>query len=74
MADVGFTVPNVIKDFLFDLQEATRRSLRIEDVQRLYETTLKEVTDKYFNQSPWPDSKTITAEVDNDENFLLFYR
>jgi hypothetical protein len=51
-----------------------RRSRRAEDVQKLYETKFKEITDKYFNQSAWPDVKLIASEANNDEQFLLFYK
>ena len=69
-----FGVPDAIKDFLFDLHDAVRRSTRMEEVQRLYETKLKEITDKFFSQSPWPESKVIASEVGNDEGFLVLYR
>ena len=72
--DVDFNLPSVIKDFLFDLHDATRRSARIDEVQRLYDAKFKEITDKYFAQSPWPETKVIASEVGNDEGFLVFYR
>ncbi len=71
---VAFELPPVIKDFLFDLHDATRRSARVDEVQRLYDTKFKEITDKYFPQSQWPEDKVIASEVGNDEVFLLFYR
>lgn len=67
-------IPSAIKDFLFDLHDAMRRSTRMDEVQRLYETKFKEITDKYFSQAAWPDSKAIASEVGNDEGFLVFYR
>lgn len=67
------TVPTAIRDFVFDLHECVRRSLRLEDVQRLYETKLKEITDGYFGNSTWPEAKVIANEVNNDELFLALY-
>lgn len=72
--DVDFNLPTVIKDFLFDLHDAVRRSARVDEVQRLYDAKFKEITDKYFSQAPWPESKVIASEVGNDEGFLVFYR
>jgi translation initiation factor 3 subunit L len=67
-------VPDAVKDFVFDLHDAMRRSTRIEEVQRLYDVRFKEITEKYFAQSAWPDSKIIASEAGNDEGFLVFYR
>ena len=44
------------------------------EVQNLYEVKFKEVTEKYFQSSPWPEANSIASEVDGDELFLLFYR
>lgn len=44
------------------------------EVQKLYDVRAKEITEKYFSQSQWPESKIIAGEVKNDESFLLFYR
>jgi hypothetical protein len=35
---------------------------------------VKELTEKYFSQSAWPDAESIASDVSNDEIFLLFYR
>jgi hypothetical protein len=72
--EVDFSLPAAIKDFLFDLHDAVRRSTRMDEVARLYDVKFKEITEKYFAQSPWPDSKIIAAEVGNDDGFLHFYR
>ncbi len=72
--NVDFSLPSAIKDFIFDLHDSMRRARRTEDVQKLYETRFKEITDKYFSQSAWPDAKLIASEANYDEPFLLFYR
>jgi len=71
---LDFSLPPAIRDFVFDLHDAVRRARVVEEVQRLYETRLKEITDKYFNQSSWPDAKAISTDVYNDEFFLAIYR
>jgi hypothetical protein len=63
---VDFTLPAPITDFLFDLHDAMRRGRRVEEVQILYDSKFKEITDKYFSQSPWPDSAVIAPEVDSE--------
>jgi hypothetical protein len=37
----GAMVSDAIKDFVFDLHDATRRSFRVEDVQQLYDLRFK---------------------------------
>jgi translation initiation factor 3 subunit L len=64
----------VIKDFVFDLFQASRRTCRIEEVQVLYDQKFKELSDKYFTQSPWPTSEAISKECNDDDVFLLFYK
>jgi len=71
---IEFSLPGPIRDFVFDLHESMRRSQRVFDVQRLYDVRVKELTEKYFSQSPWPESNLISGEVKNDEGFLLFYK
>jgi hypothetical protein len=66
-------LPAAIKDFVFDLHEAVRLSTRIEDVNRLYEQTYKEITDKFFAKSQWPEVRSIASEVRSDEFFLFLY-
>ena len=75
---IDFVLPEAIKDFIFDLHQATRRiaggSKQVEDVQRLYEVRFKELSEKYFSQSPWPTAANVASECNFDEDFLLFYR
>jgi translation initiation factor 3 subunit L len=69
-----FSLPSAIKDFVFDLYTASRVSLRLDDVTQAYEVKFKELTDKYFSQTAWPESEAISSECKNDQIFLLFYR
>jgi hypothetical protein len=69
-----FTLPVPIKDFIFDLHESTRQSMRLEDVQLCYEITFKELTDKSFASSHWPEVKVVSPECRGDESFLIFYK
>lgn len=69
-----FSLPNVIKDFVFDLYHASRRSGRVEEVQMLYDQKFKELSDSYFAQSTWPAFDAIAKECNHDEVFSLFYK
>lgn len=70
---IEIKLPESISNWIFDLHDATRRSLRSEDVKALYEVEYKELTDKYFSQSAWPVSKVVAPECSQDEQFLIFY-
>jgi translation initiation factor 3 subunit L len=63
-----------VRDFVFDLHESTRRSLNVAEITVLYDQKLRELTDKYFSSSPWPDTAQIAPECNHDEDFLLIYR
>ena len=66
-------IPSSIRDFVFDLHSATRQSLRLQEVSQGYELKFKELTEKYFAQSTWPEGEAIASEFNNDPVFLLFY-
>jgi hypothetical protein len=72
--DFSATLPFPLRDFIFDLYYSVRVEKNLENVQRLYELKLKEITDTYFAQSTWPDVKSISHEVKNDELFLALYK
>mmetsp|Transcript_18772 Transcript_18772/g.18877 ORF Transcript_18772/g.18877 Transcript_18772/m.18877 type:complete len:524 (+) Transcript_18772:190-1761(+) len=71
---IEFMLPEPIKDFVFDLYQSTRRSLQIEEVQQIYDSRFRELTDKYFSSSAWPEPAAIAPECNFDEVFLLLYR
>eukprot|EP01041_Mallomonas_annulata_P000583 gene583-1130_t len=71
---IEFALPEPIQDFVFDLYQSSRRSLQIEEVQQIYDTRFKELSDKYFNNSAWPDAQSIAGECNHDEVFLVLYR
>lgn len=69
-----FTLPGSIRDFVFDLHQATRISLLLDEVTASYESKYKELTEKYFSTSAWPDSDSVASECNNDKEFLFFYK
>ena len=70
MAD---SAPAALKDFVFDLHQASRVSLRGDEVTQTYES-YKEIIEKYFIQTPLPDQVAIVNECSRDEFFLIFYK
>lgn len=74
MSGIQFLLPEPIKNFVFDLHEASRLSKRVDDVHVLYETTYKELTEKYFKEIAWPVPSAIADECRGDEIFLVYYR
>ena len=69
-----FTLPSNIRDFVFDLHQSTRVSLLLDEVTSSYESKYKELTEKYFATTAWPDSESVASECNNDQEFLLFYK
>lgn len=69
-------VPQEVRDFIFDLHDASRRSLMGEEVKALYDTRMQELTDQFYSSSAWPlyNDEAITSECSNDVDFLNFYR
>ena len=63
-----------VRDFVFDLHDATRRSLSLAELTPLYDLKLRELNDKYFTTSPWPSAADISSDCNSDEQFLLLYR
>ena len=65
---------DVVRDFVFDLYQASRVAMIPGEVQKLYEVDFKEITDNFFSSSPWPEPNAISRECNHDEIFLCFYR
>jgi len=70
---LDFKLPESISNWIFDLHDATRRSMRSEEVSPIYEVQYKELTEKFFEKSAWPHEKIIAPECNYDETFLIFY-
>jgi len=76
MAD--FLVNQQIKDFVFDLHDACRRSHMTDDIKRLYNNEFKDLSEKYCDKEPWPAAESISNQaIGNDgrpdEYFLCVY-
>ncbi|KAL7529050.1 hypothetical protein ACHAWF_002819 [Thalassiosira exigua] len=65
--------PESVKDFVFDLHDATRRSFILSEQQSLYVSTFREITSKYFPNTAWPAPSSVASECGNDLLFLALY-
>lgn len=65
--------PESVKDFVFDLHDASRRSLIPSEQQGLYTSTFREITAKYFPNTAWPAPSAISSECGDDPLFLALY-
>lgn len=66
-------IPAALKNFVFDLYQASRVSFLRNEVESTYDQ-FKEVCDRHFAQSQLPDAAKIASECNGDKHFLLFYR
>ena len=66
-------LPEAIADFIFDLSQSTRRSMRLDDVHLFY-TMFRELSDKHYAKSEWPNNENVAKECNDDAIFLVFYR
>jgi len=66
-------IPDILKDFVFDLHDSVRTSQIPSEQSILYASTFHEITAKYFSQSAWPSTSSISAECNNDPLFLALY-
>lgn len=71
---LDFLLPESVKDFVFDLHDSMRRAKRVHELEPLYNTEFKKLTDAYFKGSTWPEAEVIQNQCSNDELFLCFYR
>lgn len=71
---MDFLLPETVKDFVFDLHDSMRRAKRVHELEPLYNSEFKKLTDAYFKGSTWPEAEVIQNQCSNDELFLCFYR
>ena len=74
-----YLVNQQIKDFVFDLHDASRRSHIAEDLKRLYNLEFKDLSDKYCDKAPWPSAPAVSSQcIGNDGQpdayFLCVYK
>ncbi|GMH52260.1 hypothetical protein TrLO_g7223 [Triparma laevis f. longispina] len=66
-------IPSAVRDFVFDLHDACRRSQRPEEMKALYSGVFVELSAKHYTHKPWPSAEEMSSECESDELFLNFY-
>lgn len=67
-------VPQALTDFVFDLYDSVTLSHIGEEQRKLYNTEFRDLSQKYFANTPWPSPQTIATECNGDPLFLALYR
>lgn len=65
-------LPEPVKKYLIHFFAKFRTSLS--DVEYLYETGHKKLTEKFFRDQSWPTAEVISPLVHGDIAFLMFYK
>ena len=73
-SDQDACVPTVVTDFIFDLYDSVTLSQLTEEQTKLYAVILRELSQKYFDNTPWPSVQSIARECNGDPLFLAVYR
>lgn len=60
-------IPSAVRDFVFDLHDACRRSQRPEEMKALYSGVFVELSAKHYTHKPWPSAEEMSSECESDE-------
>ena len=76
MAVAEEDISNTVKDYVFDLHQATRAKLTKEqsEVNDLYGAKFAELSKTFYSDAAWPAAESIASDVGDDKLFLCFYR
>lgn len=66
-------VPEGVKEFLTYFRDAVRKGM-IFEIQNYYENIFPKMTEKHFENRPWPDESAVARFVDSDPVFLILYK
>jgi translation initiation factor 3 subunit L len=73
-SDADACVPKALTDFVFDLYDSVTLSQITEETKKLYNTVFRDLSSKYFANTPWPSPQTIASECNGHPLFLALYR
>ncbi|KAK2154394.1 hypothetical protein LSH36_269g04005 [Paralvinella palmiformis] len=59
-----YIIPEVLKNFLTYFQKSIHEQ-NIYEIQNAYENGFNKLTDRFFKNSPWPDSDSVSLVVNN---------
>lgn len=66
-------IPEGVKEFLQYFRDAIRKGMVFE-IQNYYENIFPKMTEKHFENRPWPDEQAVARFVDKDQVFLILYK
>ncbi|CAH1398849.1 unnamed protein product [Nezara viridula] len=66
-------VPEGVKEFLTYFRDAIRKGM-IFEIQNYYENIFPKMTEKHFENRPWPDESAVARFVESDPVFLILYK
>lgn len=72
--DADACVPKALTDFVFDLYDSVTLSQIVEEQKKFYDTVFRDLSQKYFANTPWPSPQTIASECNGNPLFLSLYR
>lgn len=67
-------LPQAVTDFIFDLYDSVSTSQLAEEQMVFYRVTWPELSQKYFQTTPWPSPASIASECNGEPLFLAVYR
>lgn len=68
-----YKMPDMVKKFLVYFRNMINEGVTYE-ILNLYENTFPTLTEKYFENTPWPDEDEVSPIVDNDNVFMILYK
>jgi translation initiation factor 3 subunit L len=69
---MDYEVPSAVTSFCVQLSQAME-DRQIHEMQAMYDSDFSEITEKFYEQYPWPQAELIQSTVD-DDNFLVLYK
>ena len=73
-SDADSCVPQALTDFVFDLYDSVTLSQIAEEQKKFYNVDFRDLSQKYFSNTPWPSPQTIASECNGNPLFLALYR
>eukprot|EP01137_Pigoraptor_chileana_P021572 Opistho-2@85479 len=66
-------VPDVVRNFILYFHQCIYNQ-RVQEINSIYENSWNRLTERYYENGPWPSVQTVAPLVDNDRLFLTLYK
>ncbi|KAG4302160.1 hypothetical protein PCK1_001432 [Pneumocystis canis] len=67
------TIPDTVRGFITYFHNAIFQN-NIYELHNCYENLYSKLSEQYYKNTSWPDAETISPLVNDDSNFIIFYR